>query len=221
MAVKAVIFDCDGTLVDTEQLCAVAHTDVLRMHGVDFTPASFLENFLGQSPKDIVAQLNARRGLNIEIGEYESEFKKRAKAKIPTEMRVLPESLAFVQTLALRTKLAVGSNGVRDLILEELRVACYLNAIGDQCVFTANQVARSKPYPDLFLYAAEKIGADPADCLVVEDSPAGARAGLAAGMQVVGYIGLAHNPVDQSQALKTAGCVRVISRLSDLSDMLS
>ena len=87
-------------------------------------------------------------------------------------------------------------------------------------VFSATQVERGKPAPDLFLFAAQRLGAVPEDCIVVEDSIPGVEAAVAAGMPVVGFCGGGHCPEGHAERLSEAGCVRVFARMPDLAAYL-
>lgn len=217
MTIKAVLFDCDGTLVDTELMCAKAFTDTLKSYGVDCAPDVMLTEFFGIPNIEIAKILSERSGVALPDDAITRQYTQKVFATMAEQMRVLAESVAYVKGLAARGyKLAVGSNGTKDVVLEELRVAGYLEIIPPSLVFTAVDVANAKPAPDMYLKAAHACGVMPEACIVVEDSAAGARAGLAAGMRVVGYTGLAHDPVYSRQRLENAGIFRVIESLSQL-----
>ncbi|MCB1538208.1 MAG: HAD family phosphatase [Rhodospirillales bacterium] len=219
---KAVLFDCDGTLVDTEELSAVAFTDVLRRDfGIDIPWDNFRDTYMGMSLANIVRAICLRFERDLPFEAIRDGYAAGMEANIATHMRVLPESVAFVRELAGRpAKMAVCSNGVRRLVLQELAVGGYGDLFPEAHVFTGDQVARPKPEPDLFLYAAQVMGAAPESCVVVEDSAAGVRAGVAAGMRVLGYTGLAHDPAAQAQTLEKAGAFKVFSRLEAIEDWL-
>src|SRR5207253_9564476 len=102
----------------------------------------------------------------------------------------------------------VASNGHLERVRERLTLTGLLR-FSDPQVFSAIQVAAGKPAPDLFLFAAERLGMPPEGCIVVEDSPAGAAAAVAAGMPVVGFCGGSHCPQDHAERLDAAGCSRV------------
>jgi beta-phosphoglucomutase-like phosphatase (HAD superfamily) len=90
----------------------------------------------------------------------------------------------------------------------------------DPHVFSASQIARGKPAPDLFLFAARQLGVTPEECVVVEDSLTGVEAAIAAGMPVVGFCGGGHCPGDHADRLIAAGCSRVFARMPDLAEFL-
>lgn len=217
MKIKAVIFDCDGTLVDTELMCAKAFTDSLKPYGIECQPQEMLTEFFGIPNVEIAAQLSNRFGVSLPEGPITQAYTEAVFQNMATQMRVLEDSVAYVKTLEARGyAMAVGSNGTKDVVFEELRVAGYLEHIPETHVFTAMDVNNPKPAPDMFLKAAEACGVAPVDCVVVEDSATGARAGLAAGMRVVGYTGLAHSPEWQREMLQKAGVTRIINSLTEL-----
>ncbi len=222
MAIQCIIFDCDGTLVDTEFLCAKAFTDTLKPYGIDYTPQKMLDDFMGVANVEIAAALSARFGIDLPAAPITKKYTEAVSAEMDQHMRVHAESVAYVRSLAAKGyKLAVGSNGTRDVVFEELAVAGYLDFIPRALVFTAADVKTPKPAPEMYLKAAAACGVAPEHCVVVEDSATGARAGLAAGMRTVGYTGLAHDLPAQEAALKKAGVTRIIKVLTELDGHLS
>lgn len=218
---KAIIFDCDGTLVDTEELCASVDVEIYAEQGIHFkNTEEFLSEFIGVANANIVAILNARYGKNISVDYFLSEFVRRSLPRIDSEMTWFAESLTVVQGFAERgMKMAVASNGKRDLVMRELKVAGYLEFIAPSHVFAVEDTQHPKPHPDLYLQAAQKLGIAPQACLAVEDSAAGARAAVAAGMRVVGYTGLAHIKAGRDAILREAGCFSVINDLAALGSL--
>jgi beta-phosphoglucomutase-like phosphatase (HAD superfamily) len=120
---------------------------------------------------------------------------------------------------ALPVPRCVASNSQLDRVRHALAVTRLL-ALVDPHVFSASQVAQGKPAPDLFLFAACRFGAQPADCLVVEDSATGVAAAIAAGMPVIGFCGGSHCFDDHADQLLAAGCSRVFARMADVAAFL-
>jgi len=120
---------------------------------------------------------------------------------------------------ALPMPRCVASNGRLDRVRQRLALTGLL-AFFDPHVFSASQVAFGKPAPDLFLFAAQRLGARPGECTVVEDSIPGVEAAIAARMPVVGFCGGGHCPQDHADRLIAAGCSRVFAKMPDLAAFL-
>jgi HAD superfamily hydrolase (TIGR01509 family) len=182
---EGIIFDCDGVLVDSERIGVYIDQRVLHELGLDFTIDEVVNNFMGKSDKHFVSKVEELTGRpvpenwlqNIER-EYREAFEKDLEA-VPGIKSALEE---------IQHDMCVASSGTHEKMRFTLSKTG-LFEIFENRIFSASQVERGKPHPDLFLFAAEKMGWSPERCLVVEDSPAGVQAGLAAGMHVVGYAG--------------------------------
>ena len=111
----------------------------------------------------------------------------------------------FVHFCNDHSKICVASNGERENVLSAICICGFKEYFSEDLIFTKSQVNQSKPAPDLFLYAAEKMNVEPARCLVIEDSPTGAMAGIRAGMDVFGFVGVAHNQKAQIKQLQDVG----------------
>lgn len=218
MTKQAILFDCDGTLVDTEELGARVDIEIFSRYGIHYdSPQVYLREFLGRAKVDIVNTINARGGPVIPFDESQRQYQTMCLERIPDEMNFFGDSVRLVQSFAARgIKMAVCSNGQRKVVLSELEVAGYGAVIPSSHVFCVEDVKNPKPEPDLYLAGAKHLGVEPAQCVVVEDSVAGVRAGLAAGMRVVGYTGFAHDKNESYNALEKAGCHRIINSLSGL-----
>ena len=216
MTKQAILFDCDGTLVDSEYVCAQSDISILAEFGIHYASVhEFLDEFMGVANGKIVRILNERHGKDIPVEWFVEEYERRALPLIPEGLGYFKESVAYVKTLAERgIPVAVISNGKKKVVELELKVAGY-DMFGDN-IFTVEDSPNPKPAPDLYLLAAKTMGVDPVDCIVVEDSSTGASAGLAAGMRVMGYHGYSRTPEKARAALEQAGCHRIINSLSDL-----
>lgn len=180
-----IIFDCDGVLVDSERIAVRLEAASLTARGWNVTEADIVENFLGRSDEHILAEVASRIG-----HDAATEWAKANRAEYDI---ALATTLTPVDGIAealdrIGTPICVTSSSK----LEHIRLV--LGVVGllprfDGRMFSATQVEHGKPAPDLFLLAASTYGAAPARCAVVEDSPVGVAAGLAAGMAVFGYAG--------------------------------
>lgn len=183
-----VIFDCDGVLIDSELISARMLVAELAQYGVQIDLGYVARHFLGRSYPIVLSQIRAEFGIALPPG-FEADYRHRLIAAFQTELKIMPGVRQVIADLAPDYCLATSSSPPR--LAESLRIVGLDRAFAGRTA-TASEVARGKPAPDLFLHAASKFGADPARCLVIEDSLAGIRAGLAAGMQVWRFVGGSH-----------------------------
>jgi HAD superfamily hydrolase (TIGR01509 family) len=191
-----VIFDCDGVLVDSEPIALRLLLSTLAAAGVALTPAEADALFLGRSlatTREIVA-----RDFGFTVSDAALDEMRRALyAAFRAELQPIPH---IAETLdALPCAYCVASSSQPERIELSLRVTGLWSRFEGRA-FSATEVARGKPAPDLFLYAARRLGYAPAACLVVEDSPAGIEAAKSAGMRVVAFTGGSHAASDQHRA---------------------
>ncbi|WP_121750443.1 HAD family phosphatase [Streptomyces sp. E2N166] len=180
----SVIFDLDGTLVDSEPNYYEAGRQTLAEHGVpDFTWTDH-EGYVGISTQETVADWKRRYGLRAPVEELLAVKNRHYLELARTSARVYPEMRKFVELLAgERVPLAVASGSSPEAI-EAILTRTGLDA-HLRTVVSADEVARGKPAPDVFLEAARRLGTDPADCVVLEDAAPGAAAAHAAGMRCI------------------------------------
>ncbi len=208
--IRAVIFDCDGTLVDSEPLLLRSLIDLAVRHGLPPSVSAELADIEGRSMRACVEMLEARRGRPFD-GDFEAELRAESARVFRAELREIPGAAEMLRTLGL--PFCIASNGPREKIELVLEVAGLLPLVGGR-IHSAYEVGSFKPEPGLFLHAARAMGVAPAHCAVVEDSLAGIRAGLDAGMHVYAYRALHALP----DALRPR--VRRVERLVDLPVML-
>lgn len=180
-----VILDCDGVLVDSERVVVDVDVRFLGELGWPITSDEVVERFVGVTPEQFVAEVEQRLGTDLPEGWYD-ELIRRQRAALRAGVTPVSGVLEALDRLA--APVCVASNGGH----EKLRLTLEATSLAERFagrVFSAEDVARGKPAPDLFLHAAERMGAAPQRCVVVEDSPAGVRAGLAAGMRVLAFAG--------------------------------
>ena len=207
-----IIFDCDGTLVDSEAMNAQALSDVLQDCGLDYSRDDIHRNFLGKTLTDtlLILQMETGRDLPDDIGRRYIDrcaaFHRQGLAS------PVPGALDVVRTCRDYLSVSVGSNGERNTVLRSLKKAGFGGLFPDHHVFTRIQVQNPKPAPDLFLFAAEQMGAAPSRTLVIEDSPGGVLAGKAAGMAVWGFTGTAYQADPHEKTLRQAGADRILDR---------
>ena len=182
-----VIFDCDGVLVDSEVISARVLVEVAAEAGVAFDAPYVARHFLGRSFPTVARSIAADFRVTLPP-DFEARYRSRLLARFEADLRPTPGIEDLLGRLAVPSCVATSSSparAARSLALTGLDR--FLPR-----VFTASEVARGKPAPDLFLHAAAMMGAAPASCLVIEDSPPGLLAARAAGMAVVAYAGGSH-----------------------------
>ncbi|WP_433855436.1 HAD-IA family hydrolase [Streptomyces kronopolitis] len=183
MARRLVIFDCDGVLVDSETLSSRVMRDMASAEGLDFSSKQALEFIRGRKVAEWVEQLEERLGRAL-TPDFVPLFRKRAADLFTAELRPVP----YVQQVVtnLEVPFCTASSAPRDKIHHTLGLTGLLPFFQDR-IYSAYEVGVWKPDPGLFLHAAADLGVSPEHCAVVEDSPVGVRAGVAAGMTVFGY----------------------------------
>jgi HAD superfamily hydrolase (TIGR01509 family) len=183
---RAVLFDCDGVLVDSEPITNRVMRDDLARRGLDLPLDEVMGLFVGGTI-DGAAQKARKLGADLPQNWvayiYEQMFERLAE-----EVEVVPYAADLVDDLiAAGIKCAVGSNGpVRKMEITLGRTGLYDKFAPH--IYSKEHVSHPKPAPDIYLYAAAKLGIAPTDCTVIEDSASGARAAKAAGMRCIGYV---------------------------------
>ncbi len=184
---RLVIFDCDGVLVDSETISNGVLARMLGEEGLPMTLAQARRDFQGLLLDEVVRSAEAKLGRTLPAGWLERYERERAEA-FRRELAPVPGAAETVRCVrAAGVAVCVASQGK----LEKTRLSLELTGLRDLFaeheLFSAHSVPRGKPHPDLFLRAARAMGADPAACAVVEDTPSGVTAAVAAGMRVIGY----------------------------------
>ena len=211
-----VIFDCDGVLVDSELIFARVLAECLI--AVDF-PTTIDEAItlgFGKNRATLSAAVATQFGRALPDTFFET-FAARSAAAFEDELLPVPGVEELLATLPVPR--CVASNGRLDRVRQRLALTGLLSLF-DPHVYSASQVAFGKPAPDLFLFAAQRFGARPGDCTVVEDSVPGVEAAIAAQIPVVGFCGGSHCPDGHADRLIATGCSRVFSKMPDLAAFL-
>lgn len=179
----AVIFDCDGTLVNSMPYHFEAWCEALSLHGAaNIFKEDVFYAMGGRPTKDIVVELNDEYGLKLDP-EKVAFAKREAFLKKLGQLELIDEVAAFAESLRGKLPMAIATGGTR-LVIEKTLQAVGVSDLFDEVV-TADDVKTGKPAPDIFLRAAELLGVKPERCLVLEDAPAGVMAGQLAGMTVI------------------------------------
>ena len=206
-----VIFDCDGVIVDSERIVFEVFGSFIRSLGVHLTDEETREQFLGRSLADCMKIVERFRGSPAPAGSLE-----RYTADRDRVLRERVEPVAGIREVleSLTIPFCIASSGGHDKMRITLG-ATKLMPLFEGRLFSATEVPRAKPAPDIFLFAAQRMGANPARTAVVEDSVNGVLAGCAAGMTVFGYVDLT-----PAEKLSEAGASFTFTQMRDLPGLL-
>ena len=216
---RAVIFDLDGVLVDSEPLSLGVLAEEMRALGIaDATPEEVGRQFLGVALPVIRAYVADRLGRPVPEAFVE-RFEDRLLAIYPDRLRVIDGVPALLDQLqAAGIGMAIATGGSLRRMGETLRVSG-LDRWFQGRAFSADQVAEGKPAPDLFLLAAHELGVDPKDCVILEDSPHGVTGALRAGARAVGFTGGSHldlSRADHAALLRGKGADPVLDSMDGM-----
>lgn len=212
LRVTLLIFDCDGVLVNSEIIALDALAKLLTALGRPSDLADCRGLFMGKSVKDVVAEIETMLGRPLPA-EWGAQANAELLARLRRELRPVEGVAAAIARLPYPR--CVASSSQPDRIHLSLAVTGLAPLFGER-VFSATEVRNGKPAPDLFLYAARQCGYAPAQCIVIEDSPAGVSAARCAGMAAIGFAGASHADSVLAQALAAAGADIVLTKMADL-----
>jgi HAD superfamily hydrolase (TIGR01509 family) len=216
-APELVIFDCDGVLMDSEIVACRIDSACLAEIGIDLPVEALLQRYLGIGLTDMLADIAANSGHSLPA-DFADTLRRRTRQAFETDLVAIEGVVDVLASLNLPVCVASGS--------EPARLAHSLGLVGlwerfAPHVFSAIQVARGKPAPDLFLFAADRLQVEPAACVVIEDSPAGICAARAAGMRPLGFTGASHGTAALAAQLREAGAAAVFTDMQELPALLA
>ena len=177
---KLIIFDCDGTLVDSEKLSNAVVSEMIREHGISISDHECLQLFKGTHFQKILDYVENNSGKPA--NGFESEFRKRCALAFRKNLKEVEGATDFIN--ALKIDYCVASNGPHIKMRTSLSVTGLSSLIPENRIFSAYDIGSFKPEPDLFLYAAAKCGHRKEQSLVIEDTIPGIQAALSAEMDV-------------------------------------
>jgi HAD superfamily hydrolase (TIGR01509 family) len=208
---RLVIFDCDGVLVDSERISNGVFCSMLNDLGLSVTLEDMFQHFVGLSMPQCVELITEMSGSPPPLDFIETLRERTAAA---LRVHVTPMSGVAEVLDMIRVPFCVASSGNHEKIRLTLGATGLLEKFGNR-IYSVADVEKPKPAPDIFLYAASQMAVDPSDCVVIEDTPTGVRAGVAAGMHVLGFC--AHTPENR---LKEAGANEVFAEMRLLPALL-
>lgn len=211
-----VIFDCDGVLIDSEVLACRIDAEELTRIGYPVTLSDAVLRFTGLSSKTMRQLIEAEWGRPLPA-DFEDNLQKRIKESYRTELQAIRGIDELLRKLSVPR--CVASSSAPDKLKLGLELTGLWHHFSPH-VFSATMVAAGKPAPDIFLFAAARMGVEPPRCVVVEDSIAGVRAGVAAGMTVIGFTGGGHCVPDHGHRLLASGAAMVACSAEELAAVL-
>ena len=217
MRFEAVLFDCDGVLVDSEPLTNGVLRDMLAEAGWVMSAQDCMRFFIGKAVRDERATIEARTGQAL-TEDWLALFRERRNQALEAGLEIIAGAHAAVAAAHAHTQQRIACASGAD----SFKVEMQLTKVGlidyfDGCIFSGHEMARSKPAPDVYLAAAQHLKAAPVQCLVVEDSVTGVQAGVAAGATVWAFC----PQPEQGAALREAGASHLFGHMADLPELLA
>ena len=191
-AYELIIFDCDGTLVDSEFLSNQVVAGMIRELGISLSDEEAYKIFSGTSMSDIITYIETQLGRPLNF-DFEAAFRPRVQKVFEQQLKPMPGVVNFINRLT--TISCVASNGPRIKMETTLKVTGLDQYFSGEDIFSAYDLQKWKPEPDLFQFAAHKKGCQLHKCLVIEDSHSGVSAALKADMDVI----VIEDPIDPSR----------------------
>ncbi|AUI88049.1 HAD family hydrolase [Vibrio azureus] len=211
---KCIIFDCDGTLIDSERLCCQALVNVFRRHGAQMSHQECIEHFKGGKLADILNEAMELAGINVSIDLLEPQYREELHTLFVRHLKPMDGAERLIRFLdEYHIEYCVASNGPKDKIEHALKLTGLFDVF-DGKVFSAFETNSWKPDPDLLMYSAMNMGFLPDECLYIDDTPKGVEAGLNAGITTIQlYNGAAVNLVDDHRVIRVQHLDEVTHRL--------
>ncbi|MBN7777285.1 HAD family phosphatase [Nitratireductor aquimarinus] len=211
MTTPLIIFDCDGVLVDSEPLAAIAYERVYNKHGLALK-REIVGQCIGMKQADIITRIEELTGFAFPA-HADGDIWLETKALLEEELQPTRGIVPFLSNL--KTARCVASSSSMERIELSLGVSGIAGFFGDD-VFSTSMVKNGKPAPDIFLFAAEKLGGAPASSVVIEDSPFGVQGAVAAGMTAIGFTGGSHTFDGHGEKLSGAGAHAVCASWDEI-----
>lgn len=218
--IDLIIFDCDGVLVDSEYLAAKIGSQLLKQTGYEISPEELSKRYAGLIFRDILklVEQETEKPISAHLIDQMSNL---FRAQIKTELRAIDGVREAVEIMKTRYPYCICSNA-KSKDIKEMLTAVNLYDLFHDKIFSAPEVGtkKTKPAPDVFLFAAQQLHVKPENTIVIEDSLHGVHAASAAGMRVIGFSGGSHCYLGHSNALAEAGAETVISKHAHLGEVL-
>jgi HAD superfamily hydrolase (TIGR01509 family) len=217
MNLKAILFDCDGVLVDSEAITCGVLRDQLEASGWSMTLAECMDRFIGRTVREQAPEIEARTGQPFTEAWLQNFYQRRNEA-LSADLQIIPDAHLAVQAAHDRVQGRIAcASGADRFKVEMMLTQVGLIPFFAGRIFSGHEMARSKPAPDVYLAAASFLQTPGEDCLVIEDTPVGVTAGVAAGATVWAYCPL----LAAGPALLQAGAQRLFASMAELPDLLA
>ncbi|MEM6463906.1 MAG: HAD-IA family hydrolase [Pseudomonadota bacterium] len=220
MSFSAIIFDCDGVLVDSEKIYLEVEREHLARVGLAYDDTEYRRRFMGLKSADYIAELDRDHREMNGAGlpqDFAENLKASSIARLKVELCAVDGAEALVKGYGGAK--AIATSSAPDMLSLKMEITG-LGRHFEPHIYWGDLVERGKPAPDLFLLAASKLGVEPSDCLVVEDSENGVRGGIAAGMTVWGFTGGSHADDGLEKRLSAAGAHAVMASYDQMQSHL-
>jgi HAD superfamily hydrolase (TIGR01509 family) len=215
----AVLFDCDGVLVDSEGITNGVLRDMLEDLGWTLSPAECMRLFVGKAVKDERALIEARTGQPL-TEDWFVRFRERRNAGLVARLQPIRHAVPAVEAISRRFEGRIACCSGADRFKVELQLEkCGLLPFFAGRIYSGHEMPRSKPFPDVYLAAMERLAVRPQRCAVVEDTVTGVTAGVAAGAMVFGY-SPPEGGHDAPDALREAGAQVIFTDMAQLPALL-
>ncbi len=215
---EAIIFDCDGVLIDSEWIKCRVNAEHITKAGYAITKEEYIERFFGENKHTILSNISQELGYNIapriDIQSLRVSYKEAFRDNLS---RI--EGVEYILNHRNRpNKIGVGSSSDAESLIHNINTARLMHFFG-QHIYSTDAVQNDKPAPDIYLHVADQLNVDPQGCLVIEDSPVGVQAAINAGMTVWGFVGGNHiiNKDEFAQRLSDLGAIKVFQTMKQLA----
>ena len=217
---SALIFDCDGVLVNSEVIIHEVERKFLDRLGLHYENEHFVRTFSGLTESEFLVRIEQELQQKYDKSLPTDFREELGKAKrIAVDQRLTPISGAKELAMAWPKAKAVATSSMHHSVIRKLRKFDMLDIFDNQ-IFSAESVPRGKPDPAIFLHTAEKLKVTPRTCVIIEDSILGVQAGKRACMDVIGFIGADHCLPDHGSLLLEVGADHIVKRMSDIHALL-
>ncbi|KAA3450623.1 HAD family hydrolase [Mesorhizobium sp. SARCC-RB16n] len=214
-----VIFDCDGVLVDSEIIAARVEAELITLAGYEVSAEEIAETYAGLTFKDILIRIEEKSKIPFQVSLID-RAEELVDRKLRNDVRAIEGVREAVASVTAQRCICSNSRSERiEFMLEKVHLLPFFAGR----IFSAMETptGKTKPAPDVFLHAAEKLGANPANTFVIEDSVHGVTGAKAAGMRVIGFTGASHSYPGHADVLTEAGAETVIRRWVELKSVIA